>query len=141
MPGCAVHCCLGRGRPSHEAPFRGDPPAGGERPEITSPPPFPVCSREQSHPLAKKRDVGRLHRASPENIVPSLSGSDGHEGGAKGGGGKRGGRRRARVHPEYDTVVKESDVGVFIGASHKVRAGSEGALLVHPLLVLSSLFW
>lgn len=30
------------------------------------------------------------------------------------------------MHPNYGTVLNEDDVGVFIGESHKVRAGGTG---------------
>lgn len=49
------------------------------------------------------------------------TGSGGHKSGRKCGGGKRG-RTCTRVHPDYGTVVQSGDIGVFIGASHTVRA-------------------
>lgn len=45
--------------------------------------------------------------------------SGGHNNDCKRGRGGRG-HCCTRVHPDYDAVLRDGDVGVFIGATHKV---------------------
>lgn len=62
-------------------------------------------------------------------------GSGGHKGGKRCGGGKHG-RRCTRVHPGYGAVVKDGDVGVFVGASNEVFTRGKNVFsvcsAVHP---------
>lgn len=69
----------------------------------------------------------------PPRVATTLAaGSGGHESETLCGGGQEG-RRCARVHPDYGSVVERDDVGIFIGASSKVRHARSKLLffLVH----------
>lgn len=90
-------------------------------------------------PSAVQKNHGNhidFYHATPIRI----SGSGGHKGGVTCRGGNRG-RRCARVHPDYGAVLNDDDVGIFIGASHKVRTGGRNggddllyfALVFRPL--------